>query len=319
MFKFLGKLFDTNTREVDKLLPIVANINSLEEKVKKLKDKDFPKKTEELRERVSGGEELDLILPEAFALVREAARRTIDQRHFDVQLLAAIVLHQGKIAEQKTSEGKTLSATPALYLNSLTGQRVHLVTVNDYLARRDAGWIGPIIHFLGRVSCNDDIRILFLPCRYARICHILRTIIAERIAKLSFFEMSKTPVRPTFEAKIIFNAELPVSNRSLDVLRRSFPQIFRHENTLCGVKIDAVMSFLQFSLRIDVDSIRMFDVIDERHVTGCVSMRKRTSVNPASRKKLFRDHTVEPAIHFQFFLRRYHCTRECRRINNQRK
>ena len=144
-----GKLFDSNEKEIEKLKPIVLEINSLEEKIKKLKDEAFPKKTQELRERVSEGEPLELILPLAFALSREAAARTIGQRHFDVQLMAAITLANGKIAEQKTGEGKTLSAVPALYLNSLTGKNVHLVTVNDYLARRDAGWMGPIFKLLG--------------------------------------------------------------------------------------------------------------------------------------------------------------------------
>ena len=106
MFKILGKLFDSNEKEIKKLAPIVTEINALEEKTKKLKDKDFPKKTQEFRERVEDGEPLDLILPEAFALVREAARRTIGQRHYDVQLIAGIVLSYGKIAEQKTGEGK---------------------------------------------------------------------------------------------------------------------------------------------------------------------------------------------------------------------
>lgn len=149
MFSFISKLFDSNDKEIKKLAPIIVEINALEETVKKLKDKDFPKKTKELQERFQDGESLDLLLPEAFALVREAARRTIGLRHHDVQLMAATVLSQGKIAEQKTGEGKTLSAVPALYLHSLTGKNVHLVTVNDYLARRDAGWMGPIFHFLG--------------------------------------------------------------------------------------------------------------------------------------------------------------------------
>jgi preprotein translocase subunit SecA len=149
MLPFLQKFFDTNDREIKRLGTIVAEINSLEERMRKLKEKDFPQKTNELRERVKEGESLDSILPEAFALVREASRRTIGLRHYDVQLMAAIVLARGKIAEQKTGEGKTLSAVPALYLNSLTGRSVHLVTVNDYLARRDAGWMGPIFHLLG--------------------------------------------------------------------------------------------------------------------------------------------------------------------------
>src|SRR3989344_4447751 len=149
MLNLFGKFFDSNEKEIRKLKPIVLEINSLEQKLKKLKDEDFPKKTKEFKERIVGKESLDLILPEAFALVREAARRSIGQRHFDVQLMAGIVLSEGKIAEQKTGEGKTLSAVPALYLHSLTGKPVHLVTVNDYLARRDAGWMGPIFNLLG--------------------------------------------------------------------------------------------------------------------------------------------------------------------------
>lgn len=144
-----GKLFNSNDREIEKLKPIVHEINSFEDNFKKLKEENFSKKTKEFKERISKGESLDLVLPEAFALAREAAGRTIGQRHYDVQLMAAITLAHGRIAEQKTGEGKTLSAVPALYLNSLTGKNVHLVTVNDYLARRDAGWMGPVFKLLG--------------------------------------------------------------------------------------------------------------------------------------------------------------------------
>src|SRR5690242_19409385 len=115
-----SKLFNSNEKEIDNLKSIVAQVNSFEEKLGKLKAAEFPKKTAELKERIAKGESLDLILPEAFALVREAAKRTIGQRHFDVQIMSAAVLAHGKIAEQKTGEGKTLSATPALYLHSLT-------------------------------------------------------------------------------------------------------------------------------------------------------------------------------------------------------
>lgn len=149
MLNVFGKLFDSNENEVKKLTPVIDKINSLEEEFKKIKDSDFPKKTKEFKERVEEGEPLENITPEAFALVREAAFRTTGLRHFDVQLMAAVTLSQGKIAEQKTGEGKTLSAVPALYLHALTGKNVHLVTVNDYLARRDAGWMGPIFNFLG--------------------------------------------------------------------------------------------------------------------------------------------------------------------------
>jgi preprotein translocase subunit SecA len=149
MLSFLSKLLDSNTKEINRFKPVVEEINALEGKFKKLKDKDFAVKTKEFRERVRRGETLESILPEAFALSREASFRALGLRHFDVQLMAAMSLAQGKIAEQKTGEGKTLSAVPALYLHSLTGKGVHLVTVNDYLARRDAGWMGPIFNLLG--------------------------------------------------------------------------------------------------------------------------------------------------------------------------
>lgn len=149
MFNFLTKLFDSNEKEIEKLKPIVLEINSFEPKFKKLKEKDFAKKTKEFKERIIKGESLDLLLPEAFALVREASKRAIGQRHYDVQLMAAVTLANGKIAEQKTGEGKTLSAIPALYLHSLKNKGTHLVTVNDYLARRDAGWMGPVFDLLG--------------------------------------------------------------------------------------------------------------------------------------------------------------------------
>ena len=149
MLKFFTRIFDSNEREVNNILPIIEEISFLEEKIKKIKDSDFPKKTKELRERIASGESVYLVLPEAFALVREAAKRTIGERPYDVQLVAATVLSQGKIAEQKTGEGKTLSAVPAMYLRALTGYAVHLVTVNDYLARRDAGWMGAVFNFLG--------------------------------------------------------------------------------------------------------------------------------------------------------------------------
>ncbi len=152
MLNILSKLFDSNEKEIKSLLPIITEINSQEEKIKKLKDSDFPKKTEEFKKRIANGESIFLLLPEAFALVREAASRSVGLKPYDVQLMAATALAQGKVAEQKTGEGKTLSAVPALYLNALTGATVHLVTVNDYLARRDAGWMGAIFAFLGMTT-----------------------------------------------------------------------------------------------------------------------------------------------------------------------
>lgn len=149
MLGIFSKVIDPNRRELERLSKIVEKVNLLDSSTKKLKDKDFPKKTEEFKSRVEKGETLESILPEAFALAREASYRAIGLRHYDVQLMAAVALFEGKIAEQKTGEGKTLSAVPALYLRSLAGKGVHLVTVNDYLARRDAGWNGPIFTLLG--------------------------------------------------------------------------------------------------------------------------------------------------------------------------
>jgi preprotein translocase subunit SecA len=149
MLNIFSKFLDLNAREVDRIKKIVEKVNSFETKIKKLKDKDFAKKTEEFKKRLSKGETLDQLLPEAYAVVREVSYRVLGMRHYDVQLVAAIALFEGRVAEQKTGEGKTLSAVPALYLHALTGRGVHLVTVNDYLARRDAGWNAPVFNLLG--------------------------------------------------------------------------------------------------------------------------------------------------------------------------
>src|SRR6187401_2506811 len=148
--KALAKVFGTaNERELKRLTPAVAQINAFEPAIKPLSDEDLRGKTAEFRERFAGGETLDQLLPEAFAVVREAGRRTLNMRHFDVQLIGGMVLHRGKIAEMKTGEGKTLVATLPAYLNALEGKGVHVVTVNDYLARRDSEWMGRIYRFLG--------------------------------------------------------------------------------------------------------------------------------------------------------------------------
>jgi preprotein translocase subunit SecA len=161
----LGKVFGTkNERELKRLSARVVDINALEPEMQRLDDADFPLRTKELKERLAQEATLDEILPEAFALCREAGRRTLNMRHFDVQLIGGMVLHEGKIAEMKTGEGKTLVATLPAYLNSLEGKGVHLVTVNDYLARRDAAWMGPIYRLLGLSvgvivhDLNDDER-----------------------------------------------------------------------------------------------------------------------------------------------------------------
>src|SRR3972149_6837093 len=138
MLGIFSKLLDINQKEINRLSKIVDGVNAFSEKAKKLKDKDFAKKTLEFKKRLEKGETLEQILPEAYAVVREASERAIGLRPYDVQLIASVALFEGKVAEQKTGEGKTLSAVPALYLRALTGKGVHLVTVNDYLARRDA-------------------------------------------------------------------------------------------------------------------------------------------------------------------------------------
>lgn len=149
MFKNLFKFLDLNQREVDRLSKSVSLVNSAESKYKKLKITDFAKETEKLKKQIKDDEDLNTILPQAFALAREASLRILGQRHYDVQLMASTALFEGKIVEQKTGEGKTLSAVPALYLRALTGKGVHLVTVNDFLARLGAGWNAPVFALLG--------------------------------------------------------------------------------------------------------------------------------------------------------------------------
>ena len=156
---FISKIFkSSNQKELEKLQKIVKKVNNYEEQVAKIEDSEFSKKTEELKSKIKQGSKLDDLLPEAFALVREASKRTRGERHFDTQIIGGIVLHQGKIAEMKTGEGKTLAITLAAYLNALTEKNVHIVTVNDYLAKRDCHEMGKIYKFLG-LSCgyiNND-------------------------------------------------------------------------------------------------------------------------------------------------------------------
>ena len=150
MFTFIAKMFGSSEREIKKIRPTVEKINAFEAETQKLSDEALRNKTQEFRTRLSEKKTtLDELLPEAFAVVREAARRVIGQRHFDVQMLGGIVLHRGAIAEMKTGEGKTLTSTLPVYLNALSGKGVHVVTVNDYLAKRDCNWMGSVYHFLG--------------------------------------------------------------------------------------------------------------------------------------------------------------------------
>jgi preprotein translocase subunit SecA len=149
LFNALKKLFDTNEKEVRQLREMAERINSLRGEMQALTDEELKEKTPYFKQRLELGETLDEILPEAFAVAREAAWRTVGMEHFDEQIMGGIVLHQGKIAEMKTGEGKTLVATLPVYLNALTGRGVHVITVNDYLANRDAQWMGEIYRFLG--------------------------------------------------------------------------------------------------------------------------------------------------------------------------
>ncbi len=162
----LKKIFGTKTeRELKRIQPLVEQINGLEDSISALSDEKLKKKTDEFRTRISSDETLDDLLPEAFAIVREVSKRIMNMRHFDVQLIGGIVLHEGKIAEMKTGEGKTLVATLPVYLNALDGRGVHIVTVNDYLAKRDAQWMGPIYHFLGLSTgiIQADLSFMFDP------------------------------------------------------------------------------------------------------------------------------------------------------------
>ena len=156
---FLSKFIkSSNQKELDRIAKIVERVNSYESTIKEIADEDFPKKTIEFRKKINEGKNINDILPEAFALVREASKRTRNERHYDVQIIGGVVLHEGKIAEMRTGEGKTLTISLAAYLNALLGKGVHIVTVNDYLAKRDSQEMGEIYKFLGLTSgyINND-------------------------------------------------------------------------------------------------------------------------------------------------------------------
>ena len=156
---FISKFIkSSNQKELDKIAKIVGKVNSFEDKIKDLSNEDFPKKTLELKDKLNQGKDINSLLPEAFALVREASKRTRNERHYNAQIIGGVVLHEGKIAEMRTGEGKTLTITLAAYLNALVGKGVHIVTVNDYLAKRDSLEMGEIYKFLGLTSgyINND-------------------------------------------------------------------------------------------------------------------------------------------------------------------
>ena len=150
---FISKFIkSSNQKELDRIAKIVEKVNLLEDTFKEISNEEFPKKTLDLKKRLNEGEEINNLLPEAFALVREASKRIRNERHYDVQIIGGVVLHEGKIAEMKTGEGKTLTICLAAYLNALNGKGVHIVTVNDYLAKRDAQEMGEIYKLLGLTS-----------------------------------------------------------------------------------------------------------------------------------------------------------------------
>ncbi len=175
MLKNITKLFgDSNDKELKKLIPLVGQVNALEPEFEALSDDDLKAKTQDFKQALEGDYRLDDLIPEAFAAVREAAKRTLGQRHFDVQLIGGAILHQGKIAEMRTGEGKTLVATLPAFLNALQGKGVHVVTVNDYLARRDTQWMGQIYHKLGlRVAClQHDSALVYDPTSESEDEHV---------------------------------------------------------------------------------------------------------------------------------------------------
>jgi preprotein translocase subunit SecA len=148
--KTLNKIFKSgNQQELDKIKPLINKINELESEISILKGSEFKEKTHLLKKNIKEGRDLNSIIPESFALVREAAKRVLNERHYDVQLAGGVILHSGKIAEMKTGEGKTLVSTLPAYLNSLENKGVHIVTVNDYLAQRDSAWMGKVYDYLG--------------------------------------------------------------------------------------------------------------------------------------------------------------------------
>ncbi|NMB26524.1 MAG: preprotein translocase subunit SecA, partial [Tissierellia bacterium] len=155
MKSFFAKIFGSySDRELKRIEPLVDKIEALDEDMQRLSDEELQYKTVEFKERLNKGETIDDILPEAYAVVRETSFRVLGMKHFRVQLMGGIILHQGRISEMKTGEGKTLVATLPAYLNGLTGKGVHIVTVNDYLAKRDKEWMGKVYEFLGlNVGC----------------------------------------------------------------------------------------------------------------------------------------------------------------------
>lgn len=253
---FLKTIFkDANQKAIEKLLPLLALVNEQENVLIELDDQGIKSKSLELKKRIQSGEPLDKVLPEAFAMVREAAKRTLNQRHFDSQVLGGMVLSQGKIAEMKTGEGKTLAATMPAYLHGLTGKGVHIVTVNDYLAQRDAVWMGQIYYFLGlQVGCLvHESSFLYDPdWKAAKQEDVQR----DELASFKVFHDFLRPVSRTeaYKADIIYGTN---HQFGFDYLRDNL--VYRKE--------DLVQRELYFAIIDEVDSI----LIDEARTPLIIS------------------------------------------------
>ncbi len=259
----ISKIFsDPNEKELKKLQPLVNQINSLEPEFEKLKDKELKEKTQELKKRSAQSQNKDQILPQAFALVREAAKRTLNQRHFDVQLIGGIVLHQGKIAEMRTGEGKTLAATCPVYLNALDGQGVHVITVNDYLAKRDCVWMGQIYHALGlSVSCiAHDTAFIYDPA------YVIQTSagkpeseIDKQRDEMGSFRIEESYLRP-ISRKQAYGADITYGTNN------EFGFDYLRDNLVHDLK-DVVQKKLPYAIVDEVDSI----LIDEARTPLIIS------------------------------------------------
>ncbi|MFA6098488.1 MAG: preprotein translocase subunit SecA [Patescibacteria group bacterium] len=243
---FLTNLLGSSNKNVIKnLRPFIDKINSFEKQVSSLNDQDLRKKTQQFKEELSQGKKIDEILPESCAVIREAIKRTVKQRAYDVQLMAAIVLHQGKIAEQKTGEGKTLSAAISAYLNALEGKGVHIVTVNDYLAKRDAGWYGVALNFLGlKVACITHEQAFIFDENYSE-----KDVTDERLAHLKLIER-----RDAYLADITYGTN---NEFGFDYLRDNMVPTMKYK----------VQRDLNFAIVDEVDSI----LIDEARTPLIIS------------------------------------------------
>lgn len=271
MLGLLKGIFDSNAREIKKIRTIVDKINALEKSVENISETEMKGRTSNFRERLSKGETLDQLLPEAFALVREVSRQKMSMRHFDVQMIGGIVLHQGRIAEMRTGEGKTLVATCPLYLNALEGKGAHLITVNDYLAKRDGRWMAPVYHALGLSVgiINHDVAYLYDP-----------TVEIEDEGLRHLRPVSR---REAYQADITYGTN---NEYGFDYLR---------DNMVWALD-QKVQRGLQFAIVDEVDSI----LIDEARTPLIISGRGRKSTDQyqkfakiASQLQRDRDYTVE--------------------------